>query len=442
MKESYMILHNRFIIIFVIILISTNNTIQSVITKKRQDLTKEEAISYKPPLQLLPLPEGIKKINDKLYIGKKNDLYFVIERINEKTNRIWLDYIQVQKNKLRNATLSSEIIKSYNETFAPFIDIIMNFYDSDDVWVAFVTEKPIIQNQEMILPNDNIIMAVTVTTNKNIPFSTHMGIFRAIEFLQSKHKNLAINLHSFSAQVIRSLYGVMYMITKPVNFMRNMMIQNLPKKVWIGSAKEIEDIRIKKIAFDAYMKDHENLDNIYKFSMTFPKFGWESQFFELNQTEEVINNINQFYDDFIKGNFESIRSSKLKQKIKNFLENNVLNNTSLNSGKENLLKFLNNNLNELKTNIKALSKDYYLNDTKEEITEEFKLYFPWGDSGEPAPFQKILDDNMMLLDKSGKKIIFKAPDFYYHLLDAVLTKTPPVVIDIDALAEFLTLDKF
>ena len=136
-----------------------------------------------------------------------------------------------------------KVIRSFNKA--------LHYYPINPVWIAYVTEKKITSPAAKIplrLEKD-IEMVVTVSTDSNIPFYTPMGIFRAAEFSNSPNKNLSMQLQSFVAQAITTVYGnkKKYMITKPLQAMLDIMMKNLPKEsIWLDDQTNMLFRTLKK----------------------------------------------------------------------------------------------------------------------------------------------------------------------------------------------------
>ena len=183
------------------------------------------------------LTDGVQKINDGLYVGKKGDLYFALERVTAENSKFWREYVWNQQKKAQE--------QGTKEAAGSFGDAL-EYYDKNgvknNVWVAYVTSKKVnAQAQKLLQKENDIEMVVTVSTTDKLPFYTPMGIFRAVEFSTSKNKHLSMKLHSFIAKTMMAIYGNKdYMATRPLDSMRTIMGKNLPKEaIWVDDATRL-----------------------------------------------------------------------------------------------------------------------------------------------------------------------------------------------------------
>lgn len=369
------------------------------------------------------LTEGIHKINDDLYVGKKyddkqkDDLYFALERVTDKNIVFWKEFVETQGSKTKRSGVIDK--KSQKQIYltdmiVPF-ETALKFYNSSDVWIAYVTNKKITKEaQDLLQREGDIEMTCTVMTTKEIPFYSPMGIFRTAEFWGLKrHEGLAMNLHSFIAKAILVAYGNKeYMITKPVDSMRDIIIKNIPANaVWIGDAEQLEDIR--------FYKKH-------KLSKT--------DFDRIQTLENIIKNIDNYYTQFYQDNFSALSDFRLKKFIQQKISGIKQNNKNTDEDKKELVDSLHKKIADIK---KENENDTY-------YSKQITLFFPKNiDDDHEARFaltQKNNKKEITIIKRDDTKVTFAEPSFYEHKNLAYQGSIPMIIINIDALAGFMKLD--
>jgi len=152
----------------------------------------------------------------------------------------WKRFINAQELSRANCDLAREYANStYNRHSSIINNIypgISGFHDgiafyteiNTEVWIAFASYEKIDDPNK--IDDDNIEMAVTITTSKDVPFTGHMGITRSVSAIFANkpfHKDLANSLHAFAAKIMLSRYPdeKKYMITVPMPVMRTIMIK-------------------------------------------------------------------------------------------------------------------------------------------------------------------------------------------------------------------------
>lgn len=274
--------------------------------------------------------------------------------------------------------------RGYHEGISSF-PASLNYYKTNDVWVAFATRNSIKSADFKLNLTGDIEMAVPVMTNKDIPFYTPMGIFRAVEFYESKkhrskfsvHKNLSMDLHSFVAQAIKAVYGNKdYLITKPVPTMLKIMEKNLSSKtMWIGTPSYRE-------------KEKKELEKDFNEVTTALKAisDYEHKKIELLELEKIYSSID-FY----------------------FPQNNIQENLAVQ--KKNLTKEL---------------SSFPLEKLNMDITT-------------PLLEEDFSKNSITLTNRLGKNVSLEMPEFYHH--EHMYPGAKTVIVDIDALAKFMKLDE-
>lgn len=117
-------------------------------------------------------------------------------------------------------------------------------HSRNELWVAFVTSKPV--ESPGVVTGPGVEMYVSVASVKGSPMLMNMGIQRGFQYMVQAtrnlddpkhlcHRNLSLSLHSFVAQVMLEREpGMLYMITKPVRRMRELLLQALPGDAFNG----------------------------------------------------------------------------------------------------------------------------------------------------------------------------------------------------------------
>jgi hypothetical protein len=163
-------------------------------------------------------------------------------------------------------------------------------------------EGYVTKTRNMAIIKNKIIMCVTAFSGENIPFTSHMGIFKTINYvtnLNKKTAGMSMLLHSFGAAMFEKLFNCKkaYMATKPAPVMFKI----------IKKALKPENIHVGDKDWYKYLSEQNNLlklpEQIKEFKKCFPEFA--------DIPEEP---------DFLKKTNETIKMG-LKEKIKPNLEN-------------------------------------------------------------------------------------------------------------------------
>lgn len=102
----------------------------------------------------------------------------------------------------------------------------LDYYGSNDVWVAYVS------NREKSTHRHQIEMCVTITIGDLFvggekveqSFASNMGIFRNLDYTGSKHRQISMELHGFAAKAMSEIYKNMkFMINFPLDNMLKIM---------------------------------------------------------------------------------------------------------------------------------------------------------------------------------------------------------------------------
>ncbi|WP_206956371.1 hypothetical protein [Trinickia acidisoli] len=191
----------------------------------------------------------------------------------------WKTYVCAMRMIVLNVNFSREMKDGWVQAVKGFLDALTAFDRTPEsqVWVAAATYGPIAQHT-FARSAVNIEMCMTVTTHRDVPFTTHMGIFRSplrhltiasleplqrqnmfrvneivalllrdLSFLRST-SNLSGQLHAFAAKrCLQDCHrGVekRYMITAPLKKMLEIMIRKY-------GADATRDIRYACVGQDA-----------------------------------------------------------------------------------------------------------------------------------------------------------------------------------------------
>lgn len=196
----------------------------------------------------------IKDASSTLYQCQlKDDLYLVMDNPSQDACKycLWHSYADVQlsalnKKRYNNGFALNEMEKGALDAFEMFQEYLnLKFLPSIhpsaplQVWVAQALTVPSHQmmNNFIMASKENqaswvqfIEMTVCVVFNPFDPFQVHMGISRNLLFEGKKHPQLSLLVHSFAAHVMRRIYPQrIYMITRPLAFMKSLLIEALPQ---------------------------------------------------------------------------------------------------------------------------------------------------------------------------------------------------------------------
>lgn len=118
-------------------------------------------------------------------------------------------------------------------------------------WIAYVTDKKpqkplseLCKSEEgMKEALNSVQMMVSVSTQDEVPFTMHMGIFAnpvIVGEQKQRPKNLSVELHGFAAAASLAKYGSrkIDMITQPLEAMRKILVKNLGKDCIVGVRSE------------------------------------------------------------------------------------------------------------------------------------------------------------------------------------------------------------
>ena len=194
-----------------------------------------KAVDWNKLFDKTNISETIHKIHHEIHIPgqiyslkEADDLYFNIARITDGNKQKW-------------SSLASKSSHGKNSVGVQGFHPSLKYYNNinTEVWVAFISNKPVNDPNEVDLSSTE--MFVTVTTSEHSSFTTHMGIARSSSFPRDKqHKNISTKLHAFAAKFMLEQHPEkIYELNVPTNLMEEIIIKEfedkrLVNKVFIG----------------------------------------------------------------------------------------------------------------------------------------------------------------------------------------------------------------
>ena len=181
----------------------------------------------------LASPES-QQIPSALYSVKEREkLYFNITRLTAHNRRAWGEFAG-----------ENDYERSHTGALAFYPALPYHSHPHTEVWIAFISNKP--ATNPDIVDKRSTEMFMTVTTSEHSPFTSHIGITRALTFPKSlQHSNVSMKLHAFAAQFMLKQHPEKhYMINAPAEIMRVIMIAEFEKyghsdKIFIGDNRTI-----------------------------------------------------------------------------------------------------------------------------------------------------------------------------------------------------------
>lgn len=208
-----------------------------------------EAVVNSVP-KVTPTFSGVKKQNEYLYTAKKeNDLYFVMERIDnavpDSNYSFWKQFIKEED------MATGRCLKYSVKHLVPALTIgglggfraSLDFNTNNEFWVAYACQREVTKDHPVTV--NDIEMYVSILTTEDAPMVLHMGISRSFQnWIRSRedksckfveHKGISVFLHSFAAKVIKMRHPKkLYMITAPAGKMLSIFKNALPKGITTG----------------------------------------------------------------------------------------------------------------------------------------------------------------------------------------------------------------
>ena len=186
-------------------------------------------------------------------------MFFKFEKINDSNYSFWFNFATENLKKDDN----NQGIQGFHGS--------LNLYNLSEfknvIYVAFISSTETITI-------DSIEMCVIVFIEKNVPFSTHMGIFRNLLYSGFKHKNISLILHSYAAcETLKINKDVLYMVTKPIAIMSKILLDKfielkLYDKIWFGDKLQRDFILSEKnqIKYNKVVQVYSSLLRLLKSS--------------------------------------------------------------------------------------------------------------------------------------------------------------------------------
>ncbi len=221
-----------------------------------------------------------------VFYGMKeaDDLYFNVTRVSAQNYDKWVQFAQ------KHNDASSKI------GTGAFLGSLRYYqHPNAEVWVAFVSNKPVINPYK--IDESSIEMFVTVDTSEHSVFTSHMGIARAAGTFPKalQHKNISMKLHAFAAKFMLEQHPEkMYMINAPAEEMREIVIDAFKKKgkldqIFIGdnrtSVPETLTIEIVRPVVEKFQAQKSVIDSKTYAMVVHPKIA----LLRLLEQQEMIN---------------------------------------------------------------------------------------------------------------------------------------------------------
>lgn len=241
----------------------------------------ETLIGKEPGEKLFP---DVEKVSNDLYTAKipGKKLRLVMERVDSRTQPLWLQYISVQSGG-GGVSLAGNLKNTFDTTgSAHFKNVLMETsYLDNEIWVAYITKAETPEKIPDYMKNyedqdftgtkkpfaRNIEMFVTVTSNPKALIISNMGISLTIESaLWGRTPGTSLDLLSFSAKVmLRRNPDRKFMINAPGLAMENIIIKALPGSVFIGTRemqkimKERQNLTLQEFSQEKEEKERDEL---------------------------------------------------------------------------------------------------------------------------------------------------------------------------------------
>lgn len=207
------------------------------------------------------LHPAIQQTEDGLYVAQisSKNLFLVMERIDSSNVELWQKYAEVQSDdriSTSASVLDKSLVKHKGSTSGGschFKKVLQTIdYKENEVWVAYVSRNPKPQKipsemssySSLVCPDfaKDIEMFVTVTTSPRALLTSHMGITFSFEHAKDRTKGVSLDLHSFAAKVMLQRNPMRrFMINAPVFAMEKIMVQALPRAVYVGTHEMLSE---------------------------------------------------------------------------------------------------------------------------------------------------------------------------------------------------------
>ncbi len=219
-----------------------------------------------PAASLYP---SITKVDDGLYFARMAshpDLYLAMEKVNHENYDRWYRYAQLQGNPriigyVQSVSKASGKPISIGDGTVHFKSALESIDPKkNEMWIAYITRdarpQHIPPSMRLYKPKDieqvnapfakDIQMFVTVTSSHDALLTSHIGVAASAESILSRQRTpgVSMDLHSFGAKVMQMRNPRRrYMINAPAPAMAIILLEALPKGVFIGTRQMREEMQ-------------------------------------------------------------------------------------------------------------------------------------------------------------------------------------------------------
>lgn len=392
-----------------------------------------------------PLMQGVRKIKEDEYQEEKGGKTYQMKRATKATVDSWTN---IANNLLKRNEFGrcSNLFGNGKEPIKEFIGAL-KFYSTNDIWIAFVISKKMIEQCLVVMTDKNFPVAVFVggdyeKIRDGLEVCTDFSLTLNLDIFGDV--NTSVFLKSFAAKIISYLYPkIDYMITRPNHNMTTAMLKALelittkdsPKReFWHGDLNERDNDKKIKKALEPFLQDPNKMDKIDMSDIKVFKSLWTKHMYQLEGDIWRLKNwkkgedLKLYFnaDGFLKINFDHtsvLFYKNLQKPLKELIE-----------GKTDTTSILGLYTTELKTDLLKKIKQFYtewksgdmyvyLADEKDEypiLSEDEKtLTLILMEDKQPPTEVQVLEDKQppskkfksSLKDEKTTKT-FKKPDFY------------------------------
>lgn len=259
-----------------------------------------QAMDVDPGADLYP---SVKKINNDLYIehiGGKNLSVIMVRMYNDHILDSWKQYAKAQAC-LRAIRLGQTIEPSFtNDGSQHFQEALQQIDPSkNELWVAYLTNiaeyEPIwgmssYELSEMVPPRHdwakNIIMYMTVTSSPKALLTSHTGVSKSVEGLQTQCSRVSMYLHALGAKVMHMRNPLRrHMVNAPAFSMESILVKALPQNsLFVGTHEHKRELDQWTEEDEKKFKIASSLETVEDFITACPE--------ELRKAKERISKLN------------------------------------------------------------------------------------------------------------------------------------------------------
>ena len=397
---------------------------------------------------------AIQRIDDELYLGRKGNVHFALERIKFKNISFWTDWVYTQDDRVRGGVKYA--IADGTSSFKISLKMA-DFEGNNHLWIAYASTKKITGKayNSGIQEEGDIEMAFTVWTKTDIPFFTNIGIFRAVEFHRRlpSHKGLSMILHSFSAQAIERAYDGLglqknYMITRPAPVMYDLMKAALPQgSIEVGNMCDHRKALMKKSLIDAYEEDFdsvplETLSNAFSWRPSSIRTLFEEMTAYKSFMKGIGRHDKSYYGKTCKraildciGYLTKIEAaySELNEIVNSIDKGEFLDEEGWKKVDAVIQRSTEKNRAQIQGELVAAMADQ-----KKILQKRLDLYFPKGAKDTSAFDDTNKEGHWVMRLPSGDLVPFERPEFWYH--EHLNNHLPMAIIKQKSLASLTTLE--